>query len=89
MQRAVPVGTSELRIAALDEWGNRAEKRVVINRTAAAAQPEEAQPPAIEVDPMDEEYVALRNANVRAAPSTDSQKLTTLGAGTAVTVTAK
>ena len=37
VQRAVPVGTSELRIAALDEWGNRAEKRVVINRTAAAA----------------------------------------------------
>ena len=89
VQRAVPVGTSELRIAALDEWGNRAEKRVVINRTAAAAQPEEAPPPAIEVDPMDEEYVALRNANVRAAPSTDSQKLTTLGAGTAVTVTGK
>ena len=38
---------------------------------------------------MDEEYVALRNANVRAAPSTDSQKLTTLGAGTPVTVTGK
>ena len=41
VQRAVPIGTSEVRIAALDEWGNRAEKRVVINRTAVERQARE------------------------------------------------
>ena len=89
VQRAVPVGTSELRIAALDEWGNRAEKRIVIRRAAAEPEPEKAPAPAIEVDPMDEQYVAVRNANVRATPTTDAQRLTTLGAGTTVTVTGK
>ena len=89
VQRAVPVGTSELRIAALDEWGNRAEKRVVIERTAVEAQPMAEPPAAIEVEPMDEEYVAVRNANVRAAPTTDSERLTTLGKGTNVTITGK
>ena len=89
VQRAVPLGTSEVRIAALDEWGNRAETRVVINRAAAETEPEDTPPAAIEVDPMDEQYVTARNANVRAAPTTDSEKLTTLGAGTTVTVTGK
>ena len=48
-------------------------------------------PPAgdFELDTMDQEYVALKNANVRAAPSTDSQKLATLPAGATVTVTGK
>ena len=89
VHRAVPLGTSEVRIAALDEWGNRAEKQVVINRTAVEPELEEAPPAAIEVDPMDEEFVTARNANVRAAPTTDAQKLTTLGAGTTVTVTGR
>ena len=48
-------------------------------------------PPAdrIEVDPLDEEYVTVRNANVRAGSTTESQRLTTLPAGTTVTVTGK
>ena len=89
VQRAVPLGASELRIAALDEWGNRTEKRVAINRTAAEPDPKQAPPAAIEVDAMDEQYVSARNANVRAAPTTDAEKLTTLLAGTTVTVTGK
>ena len=91
VQRAVPLGISEVRIAALDEWGNRAETRVVISRAAAETEtePPEAPDAVIEVDPMDEQYVAARNANVREAPTTDSEKLTTLGAGTTVTVTGK
>ena len=38
---------------------------------------------------MDEQYVAVKNANVRAEPTTGAERLTTLDAGTTVTVTGK
>ena len=48
-------------------------------------------PPAdnIEVDPLDEQCIAVKNSNIRAAPTTESQKLTTVLAGKTVTVTGK
>ena len=48
-------------------------------------------PPAadFELDTLDQDYVALKNANVRAGPSTDTQKLATLPAGSTVTVTGR
>jgi uncharacterized caspase-like protein len=48
-----------------------------------------AAPPAVEVEPMDAELVALRNANVRAAPTTRADRLGVLSADTRVTVTGK
>ena len=48
-------------------------------------------PPAaeFELETLDEDFVAVKNANVRAAPSADSQTLATLPAGTTVTVTGR
>jgi uncharacterized protein YgiM (DUF1202 family) len=46
-------------------------------------------PPPVEVEPMDTEFVALRNANVRAAPTTAGERLGTLRAESTVTVTGK
>ena len=37
IKRGVAQGQSELVIAALDEWGNRAERRVTVTRSAASA----------------------------------------------------
>ncbi len=53
--------------------------------------PPPARPPApeISISPLDARLVALRNANVRSAPSTDGDKLDTLSSGTEVTVTGK
>lgn len=48
-------------------------------------------PPAdkVEVDPLDGEYVTVNDANIRAAPTTESQRLNTVRAGTTITVTGK
>ncbi|HJN60503.1 MAG TPA: caspase family protein, partial [Alphaproteobacteria bacterium] len=37
LKRGVALGQSELVIAALDEWGNRAERRITVSRKAAAS----------------------------------------------------
>ncbi|MBL8704672.1 MAG: caspase family protein [Rhodospirillales bacterium] len=37
VRRGVPVGTSELKLAAVDEWGNMAQKTIAVNRKASAA----------------------------------------------------
>lgn len=55
--------------------------------TVAAVAPSPV--PEISISPMDEQLVALRNANVRSAPSTNANKLETLTTGTEVTVTGK
>ena len=34
LNRGVPIGTSRITVAATDEWGNRAEKQVIVTRTA-------------------------------------------------------
>ena len=39
VQRVVPVGTSSMRVAALDEWGNRAETGVSVTRKPATVAP--------------------------------------------------
>ncbi|MCK6454319.1 MAG: caspase family protein, partial [Alphaproteobacteria bacterium] len=37
VRRGVPVGTSELKLAAVDEWGNLSEKTVAVTRSAPAS----------------------------------------------------
>ncbi len=37
VRRGVPVGTSELKLAAVDEWGNLSEKTVAVSRSAPAS----------------------------------------------------
>ncbi len=57
VRRVVPVGTSALRVAALDEWGNRAETSISVTRKPASvaaatprvAAPSDTTPPVIEV----------------------------------------
>lgn len=39
VRRVVPVGTSSLRVAALDEWGNRAESSISVTRQAESVAP--------------------------------------------------
>ncbi len=48
-----------------------------------------ALPPRIAVAPMDIEFVAVKNANMRAGPSAESEKIGYLTPGTTVTVTGK
>ena len=36
LQRAVPIGTSEITVSAVDEWGNRSEQRVRVIRRSAS-----------------------------------------------------
>ena len=46
IRRGVPVGVSEIRVTALDEWGNEAEQRVRITRSAPADMAMADNPPA-------------------------------------------
>ncbi len=45
--------------------------------------------PQIEIDPIEDEYVAVKNANVRAEPTVRSAKVATLKRGTTVHVAGK
>lgn len=42
VNRGVPVGTSELKLAAVDEWGNLAQKTIAVTRKAPAPAPQVA-----------------------------------------------
>jgi len=44
IRRGVPVGVSEIRVTALDEWGNEAEQRVRVTRSAPADMPLDSPP---------------------------------------------
>ena len=46
IRRGVPVGVSEIRVTALDEWGNEAEQRVRVTRSAPVNIPLPDSPPA-------------------------------------------
>lgn len=50
VRRGVPVGTSELKLAAVDEWGNMSQKTIAVNRKAPPAPAVAAAPAAAPVN---------------------------------------
>jgi len=57
LRRGVPQGASEIVVAAVDEWGNRAEKRIRVNRAApppvqVVSRPPPAKPAPVVVNPF-------------------------------------
>ncbi len=88
---AYPEGTfaplARLRQQALGE----AAQRGAVEPQAAqqAALPPASETPAFEIEEMEAGYVALKNANLRAGPSTAFDKVGRLAAGDEVTVTGK
>jgi hypothetical protein len=55
VNRGVPMGTSTIIVAATDEWGNRAEKRVIVTRSARTNTNihVSVQPPAVQLKSVD------------------------------------
>jgi formylglycine-generating enzyme required for sulfatase activity len=87
IQKATISGREGVVLAAL---GANHPKRPVLDAGSkqVAALPPLAKP-AIRLEPIEGTYVAVRNANVRASPSVDAQKVTTLVKGSRVHVAGK
>lgn len=96
-------GLARARVASLTPAPAEAPEPPRVPETRQAPEPRQAEAPeppevaavvpppvrAFEVDTTDEQMFALKNANVRAQPNTDGDKLETLSAGSRVVVTGK